>query len=99
MNRARRPATAPRRQARSSEPAKATAAKSKVATSQIALPEDACSLVYETSGYLASVRRFAQTSLTRDNVFGDDSAARQLGTVSGDVKSGMAVDLPVTVTA
>ena len=77
----------------------AATSKNRIATSQIALPEDACSLVYETIGYRASVRSLAQTSLTRDNVFGDDSAAHQLGTVSGDVRSGMAVELPVTVTA
>jgi protocatechuate 3,4-dioxygenase beta subunit len=79
--------------------AKASTAQDRIATSQIALPEDACSLVYQTRGYNGSVRNFARTSLTRDNVFGDDSAARQLGTVSGDVKSGMAVELPVTVMA
>ncbi len=55
--------------------------------------------MYGTNGYGASVRNLAQTSLNRDNVFGDDSAAHQLGTVSGDVKSGMAVELPVTVKA
>jgi len=77
----------------------AVTAPNTIATSQIALPEDACSLVYETSGYRGSVRTFAQASLNRDNVFGDDAAERQLGTVSGDVKSGMAVELPVTVEA
>lgn len=79
--------------------AKAATVGNKIATSQIALPEDACKLVYATDGYSASVRNLAQTSLARDNVFGGDSGAQQLGTISGDVRSGFAVELPVTVKA
>ena len=54
----------------------ATSVANKVATSQIALPKDACDLVYATSGYEASVRNLAQVSLATDNVFSDGSVAR-----------------------
>ena len=75
----------------------ATSAQGILATSQIALPEDACNAVYATDGYEQSVRNMAQTSLTSDNVFGDDGGDRQLATVSGDVASGISVQLTVPV--
>ena len=68
-----------------------------IATSQVALPEDACDLVYATPGYEQSVANMGRVSLTNDNVFGDDGGARQLGTVSGGVDSGMTVELSVPV--
>jgi len=43
--------------------AEATAAGSKLVTSQIALPEDACAAVYATSGYEQSVANLSQVSL------------------------------------
>jgi protocatechuate 3,4-dioxygenase beta subunit len=75
----------------------ATAAQGILATSQIALPEDTCNLVYATEGYEQSVRNMAQTSLTTDNVFSDDGGVRQLPTTSGDVASGLSVKLTVPV--
>jgi protocatechuate 3,4-dioxygenase beta subunit len=75
----------------------ATAAQGILATSQIALPEDTCNLVYATDGYEQSVRNMAQTSLTTDNVFSDDGGVRQLPTTSGDVASGLSVKLTVPV--
>ncbi len=68
-----------------------------IATSQLALPQDVCEQVYATAGYEASVQNLAQVSLQSDNVFGDDSAASQLATVSGDVAGGFAVSLEVGV--
>jgi protocatechuate 3,4-dioxygenase beta subunit len=68
-----------------------------IATSQVALPQPACEQVYAQRGYQASVANLARLSLASDNVFGDDSAARQLATVDGDVTSGYAVALPVAV--
>jgi protocatechuate 3,4-dioxygenase beta subunit len=59
-----------------------------IATSQLALPKEICEKVYARSGYEASVSNLAQVSLDNDNVFGDDSAAKQLATVTGDVGSG-----------
>ena len=74
----------------------ATAAGTKLVTSQIALPEDACRLVYASDGYEQSVQNLAQTSLATDNVF-SDGYSTQLGTVSGSVGGGMTVALNVGV--
>ena len=68
-----------------------------VATSQVALPQDACEKVYAQPGYEASVTTLAQVSLQNDNVFGDDGGATQLGTVTGDVGNGYTVALAVRV--
>ena len=70
-----------------------------IATSQIALPEDASNAVYATDGYEQSVSNMQRVSLAGDNVFGEDGGARQLGTVSGDVESGYTVELAVPVNA
>ncbi|MGY1682345.1 dioxygenase family protein [Geodermatophilus sp. SYSU D01176] len=72
-----------------------TDAANAIATSQVALPQDACEAVYATTGYEASVDNLSRVSLTGDNVFGDDGGASQLGTVTGDVTSGYAVRLAV----
>jgi protocatechuate 3,4-dioxygenase beta subunit len=74
-----------------------TDASKAIATSQVALPQDACATVYATDGYEASVSNLAQVSLAGDNVFGDDDGASQLGTVTGSVSSGYAVSLAVGV--
>jgi protocatechuate 3,4-dioxygenase beta subunit len=74
----------------------ATAAGSKLKTSQIALPEDVCNLVYATEGYEQSVQNMSQTSLDNDNVFSDGYAS-QLATASGSVESGYKVALNVGV--
>jgi len=78
---------------------KATDAGNKIATSQIALPEDICSQVYTTSGYEQSVQNLAGVSLARDNVFGDDGGVHELGAISGAIASGLTVDLSVPVQA
>jgi protocatechuate 3,4-dioxygenase beta subunit len=75
----------------------ATDDANKIATSQIALPEDACSAVYATDGYSESVRNVQQVSLQTDNVFGDDGGAYQVGAVSGTVDAGCVVELTVPV--
>ena len=74
-----------------------TDATKAIATSQVALPKDACDQVYAQTGYESSVGSLARVSLDSDNVFGDDSAARQLGTVTGDVTGGYTVSLGVGV--
>jgi hypothetical protein len=68
-----------------------------IATSQVALPKDACDKVYAQTGYQASVPSLADLTLESDNVFGDDAGASQLGTATGDVTAGYAVSLPVRV--
>ena len=77
----------------------ATNESNKIATSQVALPKDACDAVYATDGYGESVAKLAQLSLTSDNVFGEDGGVQQLGTVSGDPSSGYTVVLTVPVNA
>jgi protocatechuate 3,4-dioxygenase beta subunit len=74
----------------------ATKATDKLRTSQLALPEDACKLVYATDGYGASVANLAQTSLATDMVF-SDGYSLQLATVTGDVTKGMIATLNVPV--
>jgi protocatechuate 3,4-dioxygenase beta subunit len=76
--------------------AEAIAAGTETATSQIALPEDACRLVYATSGYEQSITNLAQTSLETDMVFSDGWDA-ELGTVTGTVADGLKVALAVPV--
>jgi protocatechuate 3,4-dioxygenase beta subunit len=76
--------------------ADAQKATNKLRTSQIALPEDACKLVYATSGYEPSVRNLAQTSLDSDMVFSDGHSL-QMATVSGNVGDGMTIKLNVAV--
>ncbi|MFL5871132.1 MAG: intradiol ring-cleavage dioxygenase, partial [Solirubrobacterales bacterium] len=77
----------------------ATDEANKIATSQIALPKDACDMVYATDGYGSSVQTFSRVTLQSDNVFGDDGGIHELGTVTGDVASGMTVSLSVPVKA
>ena len=68
-----------------------------IATSQIALPQSACDAVYATSSYDGSAQNLAQTSLTSDNVFGDDGGALQLAAVTGDTTKGYSSTLTVRV--
>jgi protocatechuate 3,4-dioxygenase beta subunit len=74
----------------------ATSAKSKVATSQIAIPESVCNEVYATSGYSTSVGNMSRTSLETDNVF-RDGASQELATVTGDVADGYVASLVAPV--
>ena len=76
---------------------KATNVGNKIATSQIALPEDICNAVYATAGYESSVQTLAGLSLATDGVFGEDEGERQIGTMSGSIASGLTVDLAVPV--
>lgn len=68
-----------------------------IATSQLALPQAACSAVYAESAYDGSARNLAQITLASDDVFGDDSGALQVATVSGSVSAGYAASLVVGV--
>jgi protocatechuate 3,4-dioxygenase beta subunit len=74
----------------------ADAAKA-VATSQVALPKDACAAVYAQPGYEASIDELAELSLESDGVFRDDGGASQLGTSSGSVAGGYTISLPVRI--
>ncbi|MET3368652.1 UNVERIFIED_CONTAM: protocatechuate 3,4-dioxygenase beta subunit [Jeotgalibacillus campisalis] len=74
-----------------------TAGGQVLAVSQIALTETACKEVYASSGYESSARNFPSTTLTSDNVFGDDGGIYQLATMSGSVAGGYTAALNVTV--
>ncbi len=75
----------------------ATNSANTIATSQIALPQDACATVFATDGYSQSVRNLSQVTLNSDNVFGDDGGVHQLGKVTGSVAQGFVVELTVPV--
>ncbi|MGO4681015.1 intradiol ring-cleavage dioxygenase [Microbacterium sp. 2MCAF23] len=68
-----------------------------IATSQIALPQSACEAVYATAGYDGSTANLAQTSLSADNVFGDDGGALQIAAMTGDSAKGYTATLTVRV--
>ncbi len=76
--------------------ADAAAAGSKLVTSQIALPEDACARVYATAGYEQSAQNLSQGSLEGDNVF-SDGYSTQLATAGGSPSAGMTIALNVGV--
>ncbi len=76
--------------------ADATSGGAPIATSQLALPEDACAAVYGTEGYSDSVANLSSLSLETDNVF-SDGAEDQVATVTGDPTSGYVSTLTVTV--
>ena len=67
-----------------------------IATSQVALPQNACESVYALEDYTGSTENLSSLSLTSDNVFGDDGGIHQLGTATGDT-SGYTVSLTVPV--
>jgi protocatechuate 3,4-dioxygenase beta subunit len=68
-----------------------------VKTSQIALPEDVAEAVYATDGYSRSVTNLSQVTLASDNVFGNDSAATELATVTGGVADGYRATLTIAI--
>jgi protocatechuate 3,4-dioxygenase beta subunit len=66
-------------------------------TSQIALPADACRMVFaHDRGYAPSVPNMSAVSLDSDNVFGDGWDA-ELATVTGDPANGMTINLTIGV--
>ena len=78
----------------------ATNGSNDVKTSQLALPAAACNQVFGVvAGYETSVANFAAVSLTSDGVFGNDSAAYQLATVTGNATSGFTATLSVGIAA
>jgi hypothetical protein len=54
-------------------------------------------VVYATDGYSRSVANMSQVSLATDNVFGDDSAATELATVTGSVADGYVAKLTIAI--
>ncbi len=76
--------------------AKATNSSSKVATSQMALTEEASTAVYATSGYEASVQNLSRVSLDSDNVFGDGYDL-QIPKITGDPTAGYTLNFTCAV--
>lgn len=78
--------------------AAATSGRNANKISQLALPQEACSTVYNgDSRYSSSIRNLAAITLASDNVFGNDSGASQLATASGSVSAGYTAALKVGV--
>lgn len=77
--------------------ARAVASGPIVKTSQIALPQAVSRRVYAASGYSGSTGNLARTSLSRDNVFGDDRAIHQLATVTGSLTKGYVANLTIAI--
>ncbi|REE74593.1 protocatechuate 3,4-dioxygenase beta subunit [Rhodococcus wratislaviensis] len=66
-------------------------------TSQIAVPQDACTTVFAyDSGYANSVGNLSKVSLDSDNVFGDGWDA-ELATVTGEPATGMTISITIGV--
>jgi len=77
--------------------ADASNVKNKIATSQLALPQDVADKVYaDTSLYPSSATNLKRVSLTSDMVF-KDSWQSELGTVTGDTTTGFVAQLNVGV--
>ena len=76
--------------------AKATNGANKIATSQMALPEDTCRTVYPSSGYEQSLSNMSRVSLDNDNVF-SDGYDRQIPMVTGDPSSGYRLNFSCAV--
>ena len=53
--------------------------------------------VYASDGYSKSIPNMSEISLATDNVFGDDSAATELATVTGSVADGYAATLKIAI--
>jgi protocatechuate 3,4-dioxygenase beta subunit len=76
--------------------ADATGGGTALATSQLAIPEDACNQAYDADGYAQSVTNLAPLTLESDQVFADGTAL-QLATATGSADDGFAVRLAVVV--
>ncbi|BFM23735.1 intradiol ring-cleavage dioxygenase [Microbacterium sp. che218] len=74
-----------------------TDASNAIATSQVALPQAACDVVYADAAYPSSASNLTRVSLESDNVFGDDGGALELATATGDNTTGWTVALGVRV--
>ena len=81
----------------------ATLYTNRVLTSQMAMPSDVCSTVYNgATGYSASVSNFAAVSLATDNVFGDNTAtqlAAMTPSLSGSIAAGYTGSIVIGVPA
>jgi protocatechuate 3,4-dioxygenase beta subunit len=72
----------------------ATDAANKIHTSQLAIPEEVCNVVYATGGYSQSVSNLAKISLETDTVF-SDGVTGQMATVMANATDGYLATLVV----
>jgi protocatechuate 3,4-dioxygenase beta subunit len=77
--------------------ADATSSGPIVKTSQLALPEAACTAAYEDQAYDATRANLSSISLMSDGIFGDDGGIHQLATVTGSVADGFTANLTIGV--
>jgi protocatechuate 3,4-dioxygenase beta subunit len=77
--------------------AEATSASNKLATSQLALSQDASAAVYATDLYPQSTQNLSRISLSTDNVF-SDGADLETPTITGSVGAGYALALTAAIT-
>jgi protocatechuate 3,4-dioxygenase beta subunit len=76
--------------------ASAASVANKVATSQIALPKEACDAVYATTGYAASITNLSRVTLATDGIFSDGYALEH-ATAIGSASTGYVASLTVAV--
>jgi hypothetical protein len=76
--------------------ADATGGGSALATSQLAIPEDACNQAYDVDGYAQSVTNLAPLTLESDMVFAD-GVGLQLANATGSANDGFVLRLSVVV--
>ncbi|HIW91027.1 MAG TPA: intradiol ring-cleavage dioxygenase [Candidatus Corynebacterium avicola] len=72
-------------------------AENAISTSQLAIPEDVATEVYELDTYEGSTENMSEVTLESDNVFGDDGGELQIATMSGDIDNGYTASLTVRV--
>lgn len=68
--------------------------------SQFALPADACSTVYASTGYTTSATNFRSVSIANDNVFGDNTSAQITAmtmAMSGSISAGYTATATVAI--
>ena len=68
--------------------------------SQFALPADACSTVYASTGYTTSASNFRSVSIANDNVFGDNTSAQITAmtmAMTGSVSAGYTATATVAI--
>lgn len=68
-----------------------------IATSQMAFPEEMLTGAYDLAVYDGAAQNLSRITLATDNVFGEDSAALQMATITGNLDAGYGASLVVRV--
>jgi protocatechuate 3,4-dioxygenase beta subunit len=75
-----------------------TSASDKIATSQLALPDEVNKVVYAESTYTSSPAAYSRVSLSNDMVF-SDGTTNELPTVTGSVADGYTIKITAPIDA